>query len=300
MSIKLSKTSTHKSTSLEIPPVVPQSKSRKQTITVSKNHSPFSRTHVKKIKETVNNFSQPTYRYATSSNLLVNGEPTTCLIDTGALTSFISASYFKSRSLSLRSLTVNKQWVTANGSPIHVIGETQLTLSVGVLEITANFVIAKQLIIGVDILKPNNFIVNYDTNTLTCQSHSVSIQTITHIKTHLIHSNCSIDLLPNTTDIIWIQYDLPNVNLLVSPLGRLKCSSTIVTMCTEGAYKDHIPIFLTNTSPIPIRINHGDAIASISEAQICSSINSENDFDSFILREMNHSESFNSFSPSLP
>jgi hypothetical protein len=194
--------------------------------------------------------------------------------------------------------------VTANGSPIHVIGETQLTLSIGVLEITANFVIAKQLahdiIIGVDILKPNNFIVNYDNNTLTCLSHSIPIQTITPIKTHLIHSNCSIDILPNTTDIIWIKYDFTNVNLLVSPLGRLKCSSTIVTKCTEGTYKDHIPILLTNTSPIPIRINHGDAIASISEAQILCSINSENDFDSFILHEMKHSESINSITPSRP
>jgi hypothetical protein len=71
-------------------------------------------------------------------------------------------------------------------------------------------------------------------------------------------------------------------------------------MCTEGTYKNHIPIFLTNTSPIPIRINHGDAIASISEAQILSSINSENDFDSFIIREMNHSDSINSISPSQP
>ena len=52
-----------------------------------------------KMVETVNNFSQPTHRYATSSNILVNGEATTCLIVTGAFTSFISASYFKTRSL---------------------------------------------------------------------------------------------------------------------------------------------------------------------------------------------------------
>ena len=64
-------------------------------------------TQVHKITETVSNFSQPTHRYATSSSILVNGEATTCLIDTGAFTSFISASYFNTRSLSLRLLTVD-------------------------------------------------------------------------------------------------------------------------------------------------------------------------------------------------
>ena len=78
-----------------------------------------------------------------------------------------------SLALLISKLTVKKQWVSANGSPIHVTGETQLTLTFGALEITATFVIAKQLahdlIIGVDILKPNRFIVNYDDNILTCQ-----------------------------------------------------------------------------------------------------------------------------------
>lgn len=261
-------------------------------------------TQVHKITETVSNFSQPTHRYATSSSILVNGEATTCLIDTGAFTSFISASYFKTRSLSLRPLTVKKQWITANGSPIHVTGETQLTLTFGALEITATFVIAKHLahdlIIGVDILKPNRFIVNYDDNILTCQSVSVPIQSVTPVKTQLIHANSSIKLLPNTTDIIWVKCDLPNVNLLVNTCGRIKSTPTVVTMCTEGTHEHHIPIHLANTTPSAIHINRGDVIASVSEANILCSINSENDFDTFILRETNNFDTVNSITPSRP
>jgi hypothetical protein len=103
----LPKTTKHLYTSMEIPSVIPQSKSLKITLFQA------SRT-LSKINETVNNFSQPTHRYTTSSNILVNGEAANCLIDTGAFTSFISTSYFKSRCLSRRPLTINKQWVTAN------------------------------------------------------------------------------------------------------------------------------------------------------------------------------------------
>jgi hypothetical protein len=174
----------------------------------------------------------------------------------------------------------------------------------GELEITAIFVIAKQLahelIIGVDILKPNRFILNYDDNILTCQSLSVPIQSITPVKTQLIHANFSIELLPYTTDIIWVKCVLPNVNLFVNPLGQIKSSPTVATMSTEGTHKHHIPIHLANTAPSAIHINRGDVIASVSEANILCSINSGNDFDAFILRETNNFEAVNSITQSRP
>ena len=159
---------------------------------------------------------------------------------------------------------------------------------------------AHDFIIGVDILKPNRFIVNYDDNILTCHSVSVPIQSVTPVKTQLIHANCSIKLLPNTTDIIWVKCDLPNVNLLVNTCGRIKSTPTVVTMCTEGTHEHHIPIHLANTTPSAIHINRGDVIASVSEANILCSINSENDFDTFILRETNNFDTVNSITPSRP
>ena len=265
------------------------------------NNSIRKQPHINPVKEVVSNFNT-SHRYATASQILLNSEQVDCLIDSGAFKSFISEQYYKRRTFQIGKVTSNKRWVTANGNPIQVLGQTELNLQIGACNLNTTFIIAKNLahdvLIGVDILKPNNFIINYEKNTLTCNSYSIPIQTVTPVKTNLIHSTSSINLSPNTTTTIWIKYDIPNVNLFVNPLGKAKGFPTVVTTCNDGPNKNHIPIFLTNSTPIYIRINRGDVIACISEANILCSINSETDFDSFILQEMTQLETVNSIQPS--
>jgi hypothetical protein len=189
----------------------------------------------------VSNFNTSHHRYATASQILLNSEQVDCLIDSGAFKSFISEQYYKSRTFQIGKVTSNKRWVTANGNPIQVLGQTELNLQIGACNLNTTFIIAKNLahdvLIGVDILKPNNFIINYETNTLTCNSYSIPIQTVTPVKTNLIHSTSSINLSPNTTTTIWIKYDIPNVNLFVNPLGKAKGFPTVVTTCNDGPTK---------------------------------------------------------------
>ena len=123
-------------------------------------------------KEIINSFNSNSLKSATASMLKINDEETECLIDTGAYTSFISHEYWKKRKFSNTKLTTRKNWVTANGTPIEVAGQTQLQIEIGSKILIANFVIAKDLahkiIIGVDILKPNGCVLDFNVNKLYC------------------------------------------------------------------------------------------------------------------------------------
>jgi hypothetical protein len=118
----------------------------------------------------VYNFNSNQSRCATSSQILINGEEAECLIDTGAFASFISETYFNQRQLIKQAIEHNKRWISAIGSPIHVVGQTSLTLTIGTTRFTAPFIIARNLaqdiFICVNILKPHSCIVDYKSNTL--------------------------------------------------------------------------------------------------------------------------------------
>jgi hypothetical protein len=60
-------------------------------------------------------------------------------------------------------------------------------------------------LIGFDIFKPNNMTANDENNNLTYWSYSIPILTVTAGKTQLIHLNCSINLSPFSTEVIWIK-----------------------------------------------------------------------------------------------
>jgi len=141
--------------------------------TKKKNKNKNKKNKNKKDKrEVVNAFNNNSLKSATSCILKINGNETECLIDSGANTSFISEKFWKQRNFSKEKLKTRKNWVTANGNPISIEGQTQLHLEIGSKGIKADFVIAKDLahkvIIGVDILKPNGCIVNFGDNKLTC------------------------------------------------------------------------------------------------------------------------------------
>jgi hypothetical protein len=72
----------------------------------------------------------------------------------------------------------------------------------------ANFVIAKKLaqevIIGVDILKPNKCIVEYRKNTLQCGNSVVEIFTLEPKKLKLAYANCSVVIAPFSQGLFWI------------------------------------------------------------------------------------------------
>ena len=97
-----------------------------------KNKNKRSKNKNKKDKRVVvNAFNNNSLKSATSCILKINGNETECLIDSGANTSFISEKFWKQRNFPREKLKTRKNWVTANGNPISIEGQTQLQLEIG-------------------------------------------------------------------------------------------------------------------------------------------------------------------------
>lgn len=95
----------------------------------------------------------------------INDIKTRCLIDTGAQTSFINHTFVSSNKFKILKLETNKKWVTANGSPLIIVGKIEAKMKVEKEIFIETFIIAKDLahevIIGADILRRNKFIIDF-------------------------------------------------------------------------------------------------------------------------------------------
>jgi hypothetical protein len=104
------------------------------------------------------------------------------LINTGALTKFISEDYCLQRKLIRKPIINRKNWVTANVNTIKEEGQVDLNIKIGEKVFCASLNVAKDLlqdvIIGVDILKPNACILDFATNKLTWGKSKDDILTI--------------------------------------------------------------------------------------------------------------------------
>jgi predicted aspartyl protease len=165
---------------------------------------------IEKPKEVIYNFNNTKVRCATASSILIDGENTDCLIDTGAHTSFISDDYFKQRNFQKQKIENYKNWVTANGTPIEVAGQVTLDIQIDSHLFKADFVIAyklaQEVIIGVDILKPNQCIVDYRNNTLQCGDSVVDTFTLEPKQIKLAHANCAVDIAPFSQELFWVNW----------------------------------------------------------------------------------------------
>ena len=188
-------------------------------------------TKKKRKLEVVNSFNIPSLKCATSSAIKINSEVVDCLIDTGAYTSFVSDEFAIKHKFKRNKITSRKRWVTANGTPIEIAGQTSLILKIGNKNIEANFVIAKNLaqnvIIGVDILKPNNCVVDFSTNKLLCENESIDIKTYNSIKPKTIYSNCNITIEPYESYFLSVTCPINFETVLITKLGKVNVLETL-------------------------------------------------------------------------
>ena len=217
--------------------------------------------------------------------------------------SFIKT-YSNQRRLIKQAIEHKKRWISANGSPIHIAGQTSLTLAISSTNITAPFIIARDLaqdiIIGVNILKPHSCIVDYKHNTLRCGLDKIPIKSTAPVKTDIVHANCPIELGPLEHNVLWIPCDYTNHDLYVHPPGWVKGIPTVVTPVTiigKGQHQHQISITQYNSSSRPLKVRKGDIIASISPASILLTIHNENEYNDFLLKEFSKQEQVNAIIP---
>ena len=164
-----------------------------------------------------------------------------------------------------------------------------MTVQIDKNKIKATFIIAENLtqdiIIGVDILKPNKCVVDYANNTLSCGNATVNIKTMEPSKPKLIRAIELIELAPYTQQLIWTKCNSPNKQIYIKPVKRSTGCEIIAEVQEDGEYKNHIPILLKNPTATNKVIRKGDVIASISSVEVVQTIKCEEDLNEFMKNE---------------
>ena len=216
----------------------------------------------------------------------LNNELKECLIDTGAKTSFISYDYFNSRNFKLAKIIKRRNWITANGSPLKVDGQTTISIKIGSKIIEATFIISRQLshdvIVGMDILKPNKFVIDLDKNELVCGEEKVEITTEKFEVPELICAVKQIEIEPLSTTTYKIKnkfYD-PNKTMLIEKIGKYDVIETIASIDNN-----EITICLQNLTPAKQIIRKHSMLCKISSCAIIETIDSEDKLRNFINKD---------------
>ena len=142
----------------------------------------------------------PYEKFATSSDIAINSQTETCLIDSGAQTSFVDEKYVELREFRLLPIQNRRNWVTANGSQLDVIGQIALILKIGSCEFKHIFIVARNLshriILGTDFLLPNEFILNFKDKILVSGNNFVKIKSDISNKINTVSLIEQIELKP--------------------------------------------------------------------------------------------------------
>lgn len=236
----------------------------------------------KKKIEMVNSFNNSNLKSATSAEIEVDSIITNCLIDTGAYTSFISDRYASSRKLTRDKVVKQRRWITANGTPIDIAGQTTLSLKIGKQIFQAPFIIAKNLaqdvIIGVDILKANSCVVDFKNNKLVCNNEFIEIKSPGSSKSKTIYANENINIEPFKRDTFLFNCPINEETVLVNRLGRINILETI----TDRNKSNGINITIENPTDKRIAIRKGDPICRVSSCKVICSIKNEQELVNFI------------------
>ncbi|RNA35861.1 Transposon Ty3-I Gag-Pol poly [Brachionus plicatilis] len=226
---------------------------------------------------------------STGVEIEINGKVSECLIGTGAFTSFISFDYFNSYYISkfteIRDLN-RKKWITANGTPLEVVGETELELKIGHKKFTNKFVIGKNLshdvIIGVNFLRKHKFKIDFETNLLISSEGKVKIKSNRPTICQLILSKNTFTIEPfsNVTYRFKPESPIHGLNAIVECQGRFKVSESIVNTDEE------IEILLENLTPIKQTIRPFTILGKLSVCSIVEEIKNQKDLCKFISNDL--------------
>eukprot|EP00834_Sanchytrium_tribonematis_P004893 NODE_265_length_11346_cov_0.635814.p9 type:complete len:131 gc:universal NODE_265_length_11346_cov_0.635814:6033-5641(-) len=113
--------------------------------------------------------------------VLISGNPTNALVDTGASASFMSKDFINY--LGITPTISDSQFYTASGTSFNILGTVdvpiQLTAISPSISKVVKFYIADSIshkcILGVDLLKEFNFVIDFKKSILACNEHKYSL-----------------------------------------------------------------------------------------------------------------------------
>lgn len=238
------------------------------------------------LKEILSNLSSTKIKFATSSDIVIEGEKKECLIDSGALTSFINYSYAIERKFNIEKVKNRKNWVSANGSQIEIAGQCELNIKIKSVKIKAVFISAKNLshdvIIGTDILKHNKCVVDFNSNELHCRSEKIPINVITPVPSYTVWNKIEIEVEPNSSLKYNFEVDkLKAGTYVVQKSSRIPVQESIV----ENS-KGSVNIIITNYDNTKLVINPRSKICTLEPCEVVTSINSAKELEKFLSNEV--------------
>lgn len=236
--------------------------------------------------EKLSNLNSKKTKLATTSNIIINEVATKCLIDSGAASSFISERYANELGLKFDKVKNKKNWIAANGSPLEILGQVELNIKIGKTNCPDTFIIARNLtqdvIIGTDILRDREFILNFKTGKLTKGDDVVELNTITPWSRKFIKIDREINIEPMSviTHRVALDHEFKNRQVLVEGSGR--------TQLIEGVPKvigNEVEIIIRNDSLFEKTISKGTTVGILSNCEIINSISCLDDLKNEIEKD---------------
>ena len=104
---------------------------------------------------------------------------TDALLDSGASTTMVDFGFLKKSGIRLDIKHEKRTWRTANGSKLNVIGKSTVRLHFGTVQLTAEVVIAENLIhdviVGVDVMEKHGFVIDYKNRVLAIGPETIKV-----------------------------------------------------------------------------------------------------------------------------
>jgi hypothetical protein len=221
--------------------------------------------------------------YATSSLIQINGKQVECLLDSGAQTSFISSKFATQMNLKLDEVEKPRRWVTANNSPLKILGQATLQIKIGATKLSAPFVVsedlAHEILIGTDILQGYSLTLCFNTMKLYCGEDSISITGHTPKKSVLVASKKKLEIEPNCCIVYRQRMDpyFAATEVLVEQAGVLP-----VTECVAAVKDGQVNIVIHNRTNFAMTINPRTVLCQISECEITASMSNDEELREFL------------------
>ena len=167
--------------------------------------------------------------------------------------------------------------VGANGSPLDVVGQTTVTITLGSYTVDHNFIVVRNLtvdcLLGADFMKLHAAILNCDHNTLSLGRESkvtipIALKALSNASRAvdlLVHSPCDLEIPARSVQLILGTVNTPDVLnsvMLVEPVETLP-SQLHIACSLSSCSNNNIPIQVLNVSPSPITVFKGMCLGKV-------------------------------------
>ena len=210
-----------------------------------------------------------------SVNGYIGDTPVNFLVDSGAALSVVHYNLVKDMQLTQTSHCA----VGANGSPLDVVGQIMVTITLGDFMIGHNFVVVRNLtvdcLLGADFMKHYAAVLDCDHNTLSLGRESkVTVPLALNHQpvlckasraVHLVRSSQDLEIPARSVQLIVGSTDSPSADatvMLVEPLDTLP-HQLHVARSLNSCYNNQVTIQILNVSPSPVTIYKGMSLGKV-------------------------------------